>query len=161
MAEKRETVGKISSELLQKEPDTRDPIALEREMHKDYVNHVYDAVARGKTEFPGDFFVVVITKKERLMQNVLRNYFLARSTCPTPEWDQTVYRYKRADDLIEFLWVVPSKDTCQLFKDNALEISPEEKDLLRFVMDFTDGTLLKLAKRLNKEMKSSPLLEKE
>lgn len=161
MAEKRETVGKISSELLQKEPETRDPIALEREMHKDYVNHVYDAVARGKTEFPGDFFVVVITKKERLMQNVLRNYFLARSTCPTPEWDQTVYRYKRADDLIEFLWVVPSKDTCQLFKDNALEISPEEKDLLRFVMDFTDGTLLKLAKRLNKEMKSSPLLEKE
>lgn len=161
MAEKRETVGKISSELLQKEPETRDPIELEREMHKDYVNHVYDAVARGKTEFPGDFFVVVITKKERLMQNVLRNYFLARSTCPTPEWDQTVYRYKRADDLIEFLWVVPSKDTCQLFKDNALEISPEEKDLLRFVMDFTDGTLLKLAKRLNKEMKSSPLLEKE
>ena len=160
MAETRDTVGKISTELLQKEPETRDPIELEREMHKDYVNHVYDAVDRGKKDFTGDFFVVVITKKERLMENVIRNYFLARSSCPTPEWDQTVYRYKRADDIIEFLWVVPSKDTCQLFKNNALQISPEEKDLLRFVMDFTDGTLLKLSKKLNKEMISSPLLDK-
>ncbi len=156
----RDTVGKISAELIQKEAPTRDPIELQREMHKDYIAHIHDAIFRGKQDFSGDFFVVVLTKKERLMQNVIRNYFLARSSCPTPEWDQTVYRYKRADDLLEFLWVIPSKDTCQLFKENALQITPEEKELLRFVMDFTDGTLLKLAKRLNKEKTNTPELEK-
>lgn len=33
---KRETVGKLATDLSKKEPDTRDPIELEREMHKDY-----------------------------------------------------------------------------------------------------------------------------
>jgi len=55
------------------------------------------------------FYVCVITKKERLMDNVLRNYFLARSTCPTPQYDQTVYKYHRDSGAIQFLWVLPSK----------------------------------------------------
>lgn len=155
----KDTVGKIASDLMQKEAPTRDPIELQREMHKDYVTHIHDAIFRGKQDFSGDFYIVVVTKKERLMENVIRNYFFPRRSCPTPEWDQTVYRYKRADDLIEFLWVVPSKDTCQLFKQNALQITPEEKELLGFVMDFTDGTLFKLAKKLNREKLQSPILE--
>ncbi len=156
----RDTVGKISSELLKKEPETRDPIELEREMHKDYIAHIHDAIFRGKQDFTGDFYIVVITKKEPLMENVIRNYFTVRKSCPTPDYDQTVYRLKRVDDLVEFLWVIPSKDTCILLKENALQVAPEEKDLLRYVMDFADGTLFKLAKKLNGEKLNTPELEK-
>ena len=92
-----------------------------------------------------------LTKKEKLLNNVLRNYFFPTQACPTPTWDQAIYHYHSADDRLEFLWVIPSKDTCELFQENALYIVPEEKELLRFVLDFEDGTLLRLAKKLNKE----------
>jgi hypothetical protein len=149
--EKRDTIGAISSELLSKESPTNDPIELEREMHKDYEANVYECVERGKKEFFGDFYVVVTTKKERLMQNVLRNYFFPRNSCPTPEWDQAVYFYSRKDEKIDFMWVIPSKDTCKLFKENALLIAPEEKELLQFILEFEDGTLLEKSRLLNGE----------
>ena len=155
----KKTVGKIATDLLLKTPDTRDPIALEIEMHKDYEKNIYECIKRGKKELFGDFFVVVETKKERLLENVMRNYFFFRKTCPTPNTDQTVYHYHASDDAIEFLWVVPSKDTCKLFKRHALEIVPEERLLLKYVLDYYDDTLLRLAKRLNGEKDDSPLLQ--
>lgn len=150
MSEK--TVGEHSLELMQKKPDTRDPIALQREIQKNFIDELSTCAESGKKEIDGDFFLVVLTKKERLMPNVLRNYFGFRRSCPTPEWDQTVFRYHKEGDHIEFLWVVPSKDTCELFKNNVLQIDDNEKDLLRFILDFDDGTLLELAKKLNKEV---------
>ncbi len=155
----RKTVGAHSSELLQKQPDTRDPIELQREIHKDYESNVIEAVDRGRKDFQGDFFIVVTTKKERLMQNVIRNYFHPRKTCPTPEYDQTVYHYKVKDLYIDFLWVIPSKDTCELLHLNMLGVSKEERDLLYFVLSFYDGSLLRQAKKLNGEEIDSPLLE--
>lgn len=149
----REKLGKISSDLLQKDSETRDPIELERAMHKDYESEIWKCIEQHKLIFPHkSFFVVVLTKKERLMQNVLRNYFFARESCPTPEWDQTVYRYDPNGEKIEFLWVIPSKDTCELFKYHILEIVPEEKELLRFILEYEDGTLLQQARNLNKEL---------
>ena len=73
----KKTVGKHASDLLLRSPDTRDPIELQREMQKKYAENILDCVARGKKELvpSGDFYVVVETKKERLLQNVVRNYF--------------------------------------------------------------------------------------
>jgi len=147
----RETVGKIAVDLIQKTPDTRDPIELERELHTDYESNVFLCLESGKKEYPGDFFIVVITKKEPLLQNVLRHYFVHRKSCPTPDYDQTVYRYDKKQDKFEFVWVIPSKDTCCIFKNNALIINPEERVLLQFILDFDDGTLYKKSKKFNKE----------
>lgn len=154
------TVGAHSVELAKKDPDTRDPIELQREIHKDYEKNIFEAVDRGLKEIHGDFFVVVTTKKERLMQNVIRNYFNPRKTCPTPEYDQTVYHYIRKDDKLDFLWVVPAKDACEMFRINALGVSENERDLLYFVLSFYDGSLLRQAKKLNGEEIDSPLLER-
>ncbi len=155
---KRDTVGKISLELSQQESPTRDPIELEREMHKDYEKNIFECIDRYKPVYTGDFFIEVITKKEPLMQNVLRNYFFGVQACPTPTWDQTVYHFHRNDDRIEFLWVIPAKDVCEMLTLNALEVHKSERELLNFVFQFNDGTLLKLAKKLNGECEDSPLL---
>lgn len=154
------TVGASSVELAKKEPDTRDSIELQREIHKDYEKNIFEAVDRGMKDFQGDFFIVVTTKKERIMQNVIRNIFFPRKTCPTPEYDQTVYHYIRKDDRLDFLWVVPAKDACQLLRVNALGVPKEERDLLYFVLSFYDGSLLRKAKKLNGEEIDSPLLER-
>jgi len=156
--EKRDTVGKISLELLNQEAPTRDPIELEREMHKDYDKNLFEQVQDGIKRYTGDFYIVVITKKERLMENVIRHYFTNRISCPTPDWDQTVYGYNRQGDILSFMWVVPARDICRHFYDNALMIAPEERWLLDFVLKFYSGDLLRLAKKLNCEQDDSPLL---
>jgi hypothetical protein len=134
-------------------------IDQQREMQKDYEKNFIECLERGKKAIDGDFYLVVETKKERLLVNVLRNYFFYRHSCPTPTYDTAVYKYHRSSDTIEFLWTVPSRDTCELLRDNALEVAPEERDLLHFVLDFYQGTLLARAKKMNNEQAETSLLQ--
>jgi len=156
----KDTIGKISTELLKK-PEITNPIDQAYENLTDYDRNIFACVDEGKKIYPKDFYIVVLTKKERLMQNVIRNYFMARLTCPTPDFDQVVYRYNFLDESIDFLWVVPSKDTCELLRAHCLEVVPQEKELLNFVLSFYDGSLLTQCKKLNGENIDSPLLEKK
>lgn len=157
---KKETVGKIARDLMEKKPESRDPIEIQKAMQEEYLKELINCVEAHKNVFPSDFFIVVITKNEKLMPNVFRNYFYARQSCPTPDYDQSVFVYKRADDAIEYIWTIPSKDACHHLKDNALLVVPEERPLLKFVLEFADGTLYKLCKKLNNEEEQSPLIVK-
>ncbi len=156
----RETVGKISSELLQKTPESRDPIELQRAMQSEYIHELKECITSHIKLFDDDFYIVVITKNEKLMPNVFRNYFSARLSCPTPDYDQAVFKYFKQTEHAQFLWVIPSKDACCHLRDNASHIVPEEQELLKYVLQFFDGSLLKLAKKMNNEEIDSILVEK-
>lgn len=149
----RETVGKISQDLSLKAPETRSPIEQMRESLTDYDKNIWECVERGKKDMQGDFFIEVITKQEPLMPNVIRNYFSFRHSCPTPNYDQAVYKFTLKNDQIFFLWVIPSRGICHLLLDNRLSVPPEEYGLLEFVMRFESGDLFKLCKKLNNEEK--------
>lgn len=125
----------------------------------DYEKNVKECAERGLKEYNSDFFVVVLTKKERLFQNIYRHFFLHRKSCPTPEFDQTVYHYIYQKDALKYLWTVPDKETSQMYSENAAFIPPQEKQLLHFVLDFNDGTLDRLCRSLNKEPGTSQYLE--
>lgn len=148
----RDTIGKISTDLLLKTPDSRDPIELQREMQKDYEKNIFECIDTHKKSFPGDFYIEVVTKKERLMSNVLRNYFFGTLACPTPTYDQTLYKYHRSEEWLEFLWVLPAKDICEMLTFNALEVPESERELLNFVLSLNDGSLLQKARTLNGEI---------
>lgn len=153
---KRKTAGQVSQELAVKSVDNSHSAHDQmRENLIEYDKMICQCIETGKKEFAGDFYVVVITKKERLMQNVLRNYFLTRESCPTPQYDEAVYKFHKKDDRIEFLWVVPAKDVCEYIIENALLIPEEERDLLNFVLQFTNGDLDVLAKKLNGEIEGA------
>lgn len=156
---KRETVGKYAYDLLQKEPEIIDPIEHQREMQKDYLDELWICIDVHKKRFPKDFFVVVLTKRVGYMVNVLRNYFYGRVTCPTPEYDQAVFKYSRSNDAVEFVWQVPSQDTCLFLIENESIIPLEHEELLGFAKAFEGGVLLEHAKKLNKEHKSSSKID--
>jgi hypothetical protein len=158
---KKKTMGAVSLELARSAADnTHSAHDQMLECLSDWDKSLFECAEDFKKRTPTDFYIVVITKKERLMPNVLRNYFTARFSCPTPDYDQTVYRFERKNDVIDFLWTIPSKDTCLQLKEHALAIHPEERQLLQFVLDFADGSLFELAKKLNGEEEHSPFLEK-
>lgn len=156
---KRETVGKISSDLLTKDYGKISVIEQQREMQKEYIDNLIKCVEDNKKQFHGNFFVVVETKTEPLMPNVMRNYFFARWTCPTPTYDQSVFRYNKQDERIEYLWTLPSKDACYHIKDNAAIIDKSEQELKYFVLSLFDESLLRKSKELNGEKVNTILLE--
>lgn len=153
IAMERETIGKLSAELLQQ--DTHGDHSVGEQMSEqlsDYEKNILICIARGKSDFPGDFYVIVITKREKLMPNVLRHYFFPRISCPTPDNDQTLYKYHRSDDKIEFIWTVPDKKAIKDLKAHAVDLDPSFKELLRFALEFSDGTLDKKARAMNGEI---------
>lgn len=157
---KRETVGKVSSDLLLQQTSEISPIDLTSELLTDYEKNIEECINNLKANDPtGDYYVVVITKKEPLMHNVLRNYFMGRRTCPTPDYDQTVYKWDGKRNQISFVWTIPSRDTCILLLQNKSKVAREEHGLLDFVIKFYEGTLFELAKKLNGEVSlESPIL---
>jgi hypothetical protein len=164
----KKTVGAVASDLKKQADQALNPQEIQQATEKEYLDNLVWAVdhARKKVEcadeackkvcstrdaYIGDFYIVGLLKKERLIDNVLRNYFIPTISCPTPFFDQTLYKYNAHDDNIEFVWTVPDQETCEIFRENAMRIVPEEQSLLKFVLEYYDGTLYKLAKKLNGE----------
>jgi hypothetical protein len=158
MVKERETVGKIASELMVKPVESETPFEQMSEQLSDWDKNIFECVERCKKYYAGDFYVVVITKKEKLMNNVIRNYFLGTIACPTPTWDQTVFAFNRSDESIDFLWTVPDKATCLVFSQYRTMVHPSEHQLLKFVLDFEDGTLLDIARKRNGETETPPVI---
>ena len=164
----KQTVGKIASDLLLKTPDSNDPIEIQRATEAEYlqnlewcVKHALKKIdcssiaghddCKKRVAFDGDFYVAALLKKEKLLQNVLRNYFVATKSCPTPTFDQTIYKYNAQKEAIEFLWVVPDQETALTLKENKQIVVPAEHGLLQFVLDYYDGNLHRICKKLNGE----------
>jgi hypothetical protein len=172
----KETVGKVARDL-QLKPEANDPVELQREAQKDYIDnliwtishmqkkvdcsHLVKKDAPGtahhqecatREAWMGDHYVVVTCKKEKILENVIRNLFHGQRYCPTPTYDQSVYKYHAADEKLEYLWTVPDVDTCDLFLRNAGHVPKDEQQLLQMVIDFSNGTLLAKCKQLNGEV---------
>lgn len=155
----KKTVGEEALLLQKQGPMDTDAIELQREIQKgsnskkSYEEEVSEAVARGKADaqIEGDFYIIVLFKKERHLQNVVRQLFFYRQSCPTPEFDQTVYKYHRDQDKLEFLWVVPNNAACQFIPTIIGELPREQQELREMVMAFNSGELDKKARLLNGE----------
>lgn len=161
-----DTIGKIASEAWAKGSGEVNPQEIQRATEQEYLKELEWAVAHARKKvdcsdkkghqdckdgvaFEGSFFIEALTKREKSLENVLRNYFIPRQSCPTPVYDQTVYRYNDAAGQVEFLWTIPDKDTCEYLVAHRGQV--EEKELLQQVLDFKDGALFKKAKMYNKE----------
>jgi len=159
MKKGRKTVGALSNELLKKKAPKHSTFDQMREQLDEYEENVHECVKIGLSLYKGDFYVLCLTKKERLMQNVMRNYFFPRKSCPTPDFDQKVYKYTREDDKLEFMWAIPDVDAVNYMKNNANLVTPDKYKLLEFVLSFVDGSLLRLSKKINGERRDSNILE--
>jgi len=152
-----ENVGKLARDLQLQDDQKINPIDLQREIQKgnnsddSYESHLIQCLERGKQSMEGPFFVVVLFKKERIMQNVVRNYFFFRHTCPTPEYDQTVYWFDPKTEELRYLWSVPDKKTAYEIYLSRHELPAEYEELGRFCQEFIDGVLDRKCAELNGE----------
>jgi hypothetical protein len=156
-SKRNKTLGKMVVEKNEEyTPEHVSVTELIREANKDYGSELRTCIDNGKKIYDNDFFIEILYKVERLMQDVNRLYFIPRLSCPTPNFDQHVYKYHRGSDMLEFIWVVPDKDTCNEYRYNINAIPDDEIELRNYVLDFYDGTLETRAKKLNNENINDP-----
>ncbi len=137
---KKVTVGEeVLKRLLAPDP-SQGIIDTQREADKEYFVEIDKCVATHKS-WHDPWYIVIHHKKEHLLENVIRRYFIARQSMPTPQWDQTVWRYEpNTTDLI-FLWVLPDENTAKWMAANPADIHPEQHHLLSYVLECLDKTL--------------------
>lgn len=127
---------------------------------RNYMENVFLAVERGKKELEDNqFFVVITLKGERLNPKSLRNQYFFRRSCPTPTYTQTVFRYLRKDDMLEYLWSMPDIETSYFYRYNPTLVPPQKYEVLRHVLDYFDGKLDEICLTLNKEEKRPDYLD--
>lgn len=132
------TVGQMSAEL--KQDSKQGVIDTQREMNKKFIPEIEKCIKNHK-DWTEPFYIIVINKRERLMVNVIRQYFIARKTLPTEDYDQTVFKYDPTSCNLEFLWTVPDVFTVNellLHKNNLPE---DHRRLVEFCWLFKNGRL--------------------
>lgn len=155
--EKSETLGAASLRLSQNPDDHQTVIETQREMQKGYFDELVKCAKRGEVlhgkERP--FYVCVQTRRERLLQNVVRSQFYTRVTRPIPQYDLALYHYDPSDEALSFVWCIPDKETVDYFAgywridgnsrpvwvDGAIPYE-EERQLASFCVSFRNGTLI-------------------
>jgi len=139
---KDKTVGQHVVEMLGKSNLERHQPLVDtaREMQKNYMPEIEKCINE-YDEKDEPFYVIVINKRERLFINVIREYFLARRTLPTPDYDQTVFKYFPKTGDLKFLWSLPDWQTIDYMVENATQIPKEQKELLETCLLFKNETL--------------------
>ena len=155
----KKTVGAVAADLLQKDQGNHTAHEQMQENLTDYERNVIECAERGLKAYNSDFFIVVLSKKEPLLPNVIRNYFFHRRSCPSPQYDQVAYHYIFDNDALKMLWCIPDKETCEMYRTYTKIVNPAERELLQFILDFFNGGLDRLARKLNKEPGETQYLE--
>jgi len=138
--QERETVGAVATKLLQEADGKQGVVDTEREANKEYLEQVYECVQNAvKNGWDKPFYVVVISKKERVLENVMRRYFVARKTMPMPDYDQSVFLFDPKTEQLRYFWTLPDANTCEYLLHN--DVDPQETQLKAFVHAFVDDKL--------------------
>lgn len=127
-----------------------------------YPEQIWKCVDRGKMLFKAnptrDFFVSSALKQEPLTPNIWKNQFFTSLECPRPYLNFTVYKYHRKADELELIWCLPDRETLNFYYKHRHLASLQDYVLLKYCIEYKDGTLWKRMRELNGETEAKPSL---
>lgn len=152
--------GQVIQEHNQKNLQTEDDIIEYRqEIEKELVKNINQTAQKAKydTLYAGkDFYIVMLMKVEKIGQ-ATRSFVFARRSCPTPVYKQSVWKYHRNSDSLEFLWSIPDRILYWHIYHNIAKYfaDKETSQLAKFVSLMESGELLEWIKKENGEKKDA------
>lgn len=155
--EERKTAGQQiwehHNKFIQQQDDVRE---YSREQAKEIIRQVA-LTTKEATAFDiyknKDFYVVCLQSEERmLMKTPLYKYF-ARLSCPTPIFQQSVWKYHHQSKDLEYLWTICDKLTYydMINKPHKYKYDKEWGNQLKFVQMMHSGSLEAWVKKENRE----------
>lgn len=106
-----------------------------------------------------DFYIVAVWSFSRDFKygEVPEDFFFVRRSCPTPGYNQNVFKYHHQTGSIEFLWSIPKKHKYyELWANRARYINdPVLKSRTAFVVSMETGKLMEWVLKENKNLKDA------
>lgn len=132
-----------------------DIVEYRRMMEPDIMARLRDTANKTKNQdgYVGkDFYVVLVTMVDRVLRQP-RTITLARKSCPTPVYKQSVWKYKSFTSELEFLWSIPDSILYYHILHNRIKYldDKETAELAKFVILMENGELLSWVKKENGE----------
>ena len=156
MSEKKKLAGEqiLEHDNLRLEMED-DIIEYRRAMEPDIMKRIYNTAQEAKNKpnyINKDFYVVLLTTIDRVLRQP-KVIPLARQSCPTPVYKQSVWKYKYASDTLEFLWSIPDSILYYHILRNQTKYLQDKEcaDLAKFVILMESGELLEWVKKENGE----------
>lgn len=126
-------VGQASIDLLSKEMPTQTVGDTIEAFGQQYADEIEKTVEQNRGKYKDPFYILVFTKKEFLIVNSLRNWFVARQTAPFafemmqqyPEHTKTLYIVDASKGRIKLLWSLPGFHDCITVAKNPHLYAPE------------------------------------
>jgi len=116
-----------------------------------YESTVLKTIENGKREFYNkDFYVDVVWREQAEAEDV-EFVMVAWEACPTPHYNQTVYKYHHLADELELMWTLPNELECLDMYHNRNSIEQSEWPLMKYVMSFYDKSLFMFVNEKEKE----------
>lgn len=137
---RKKTVGEEAIIRLANPDDKQEVVETQREADKEYFPQM-EICIQNHSQWDKPYYIVVHQKKERLLENVIRRYFIGRQSMPTPQWDQTLWRYDPGTGNLRFIWTLPDENTAKWMAANPKELSENHHELVGFIMSFLNKTL--------------------
>jgi hypothetical protein len=130
-----------------------------RQMEPDIMARLHDTANKAKNTTgyaDKDFYIVLITTVDKVLRQP-RIIPLARKSCPTPVYKQSVWKYRTFTSTLEFLWSIPDIFLYyHILKNKEKYIYDKETtDLAKFVILMENGELLDWVKKENGEKKDA------
>ena len=144
LPEIRKTVGACALDLKAKGDQHQSVVDTQREMTKGYVDELIKCAQAGARSYESGkaFYVCVQTRRERLLENVIRNQFYHRRTRPAPAYDLALYHYEPKEEQLRFVWCIPDKETVAYMCEPGFIPEREQVQLYYFVKSFLGCTLI-------------------
>jgi hypothetical protein len=132
-----------------------DVIDYRQAMEADVMARLYDTAQKAKNQdgyIGKDFYIVLIIMVDPVLKQP-RIIPLARKSCPTPVYKQSVWKYRTSSDDLEFLWAIPDAILYYHIINNQAKYlaDKETADLAKLVILMENGELLKWVKKENGE----------
>lgn len=139
-------VGAAAASLLSKPYAPQSAEETTEAMTSRYYEELLSTVAANEKKYESPFYIVVLRKKEPWAINVLRQWFIARQTRPTPEFlrneypnhDHDLYKIDSKSGDVHLCWTLLSAQDCASVLKNKDAYS---EDLVNWIMQFNRGTL--------------------
>jgi len=163
----KKTYGQQLQEHRKKNLEVEDDvIEYRRVIEKDIAQQLHETAFSAKSQTlykDKDFYIVMMTRLEKI-GSVPRTFIFARRSCPTPVYNQSVWKYMHLSDTLEYLWSIPDQVLYwHIFNNQAQYIHDKEcATLAKFVILMESGELLEWVKKENGELKDAVIkLQKE
>lgn len=127
------TVGEEVFGILSKEQPSQTAGETIDAFGPDFASFMQKTIEDNKDKFKSPFYILVLTKKDYFMPNVLRNQFISRQTPPHAfslmenysNSTKTLYLVDGQKGLCKLLWSLPGLDECFSIARHPLTFAPE------------------------------------